>query len=209
MLQKIYCVILQYGLFKKNAIEGKIAPENLISCANHNTIVCIFNSLDLLMQQINPSRLGDTVITMIVEVDPPDHFVGIGPQVFQCTVSKAMEPGHVPFAKNNFLKKSGTFFPITPGAVIGAILLFLDQQDALVGQGWGLEHMEDKAQSCATTACDNIIISILQGHTPPFCLSSAVYPFVLSPSIFCEHRAFRNSRPGACEGACGASCGPI
>ena len=171
MLQKIDCFILQYWLFKKNAVEGKISPENFLSRADNNAIVCIFNPVDRLMQQINPSRLGDTVITMIVEVDPPDHFVGIGPQLFQCTVSKAMEPGHVPFAKNNFLKKPGTFFPITPGSIIGAILLFFNQQDALVGKGWRLEHMEDKAQSCTATACDNIIVSILQGHTPPSCLS--------------------------------------
>ena len=122
----------------------------------------IDQAFDLPVAQLHIGRRFDLRAHRAVKIDTPDHFVLIGANVESPPELRPIEMEPVPTLVHQMFEGPRAGFPKAPGAVVGALLLAVDQQDPLFPPG-RMKQVMNQAQAGQSTAGNDDIVGIRHG----------------------------------------------
>jgi hypothetical protein len=71
-----------------------------------------------------------------------------------------MKPGPLPFAVNDIFESPVPGFPEAPGPVVFIFFLFIDQEDFLISEFTGTDHMNRQAKAGTSHTGNYVIVCI-------------------------------------------------
>ncbi len=95
---------------------------------------------------------------MRIEGCGPDALIPVSAHIEVDIIALIDKSSMLPDVVSQLIPAAGTFFPITPGPVIGILAVFLKDQDTFVMKCRIFDERHCQVQTCCTCTDDDIVV---------------------------------------------------